>query len=321
MGTTTEIAWTDATWNPAVGCTHAGTPECDHCYAREAHDKRHRAKVAGKKLAPQYLQPFSTIQTFPERLGQPLHWKKPRRIFVCSTADLFHRDVPLDFILRVFTTMERAKQHTFQVLTKQPARLLEFCRTYGIGDENDWPKNVWAGVTAGTQASANERVPVLLQVPAAVRFVSCEPLLGAVELKPFISTDPAVRKCWRCGYFTNRDEQACPNGCGRLEGDRRLDWVICGGESGPRARQFDVAWARSLRDQCRDAEVPFFMKQLGRNAVVASTLWLEWRKVGSTPITRSEHVAHICTETLDGRNPAEWPQDLRVREMPEVRHG
>lgn len=221
MGATTEIAWTDATWNPMTGCTPA-SPGCNACYAKATHDKRHKAKLAGKKLPAQYLKPFSEIQLFPERLDVPLRWKKPRHVFVCSTGDLFHRDVPDEFIAAVFGVMAACPQHTFQVLTKRADRLADWfkwleevavrsramfsedplewrrarcLRAAGLrngvhhkasaGDieARGWPlPNTWLGVTVEDQERAEERIPLLLQVPAAVRFLSMEPLLGPVNV-------------------------------------------------------------------------------------------------------------------------------------------
>lgn len=348
MGSTTEIAWTDSTWNPVVGCTPA-SPGCANCYARETHDKRHRAKLAGKLLPAQYLKPFSALQCFPERLDKPLHWKKPRRIFVCSTADLFHPDVPFKFIEAVFGVMAATPRHTYQVLTKRPERMVAWftqmggarfpdrrcseaadaagAPVYKVGRNgrspwNDsaclWPlPNVWIGTTVEDQARSDERIPLLLQVPAARRFVSVEPMLGPVRLDHLDADAAGHERLYQVNVLTGRHTDM-----GRPCADvPRLDWVICGGESGPRARQFDVAWARSLREQCRAAGVPFFMKQLGRNAVDAPTNWRAWRAAGSSTVTRSLLEARVCTDSLDGRDPAEWPQGLRVREMPEVRHG
>lgn len=300
MGSTTEIAWTDATWNPVVGCTPA-SDGCANCYASEMHNRRHKEHAAGKKMPAQYAKPFSTVQMFAERLSVPLRWRKPRRVFVCSTADLFHPDVPDEFIAAVFGVMAACPQHTFQVLTKRPERMRAWFEwggeNFGLGGWRrwsmsacdygtehdvplrwqqqppaDWPwplPNVWLGVTVENQAAADERVPLLLQTPAALRFLSCEPLLEAVDLWPAFSVADA------------NGELSGPR-C-KPDGSSAIDWVIVGGESGPRARPMDLDWARSLVGQCREAGVPVFVKQ-----------------------------------SLDGRDPAEWPEDLRVQEWPEV---
>jgi len=213
MSDNSLIEWTEATWNPVTGCTKV-SPGCAHCYA-ETFAERFRG-VAGHP----YERGFD-LQLRPERLKQPLEWKRPRLIFVNSMSDLFHPDVPVDFIESVFDTMVRADWHTFQVLTKRPGQVAELARRL------PWPANVWMGVSVENQRWTS-RIDHLREVPAAVRFLSCEPLLGPLELD--------------------------------LAG---IHWVIAGGESGPRARPMRPEWARSVRDQCMDQGVPFFFKQWG----------------------------------------------------------
>lgn len=207
------IEWTEATWNPVTGCTKV-SPGCAHCYA-ETFAERFRG-VPGHP----YEQGFD-LKLWPERLELPLKWRRPRLVFVNSMSDLFHEDIPVGFIAQVFDTMRRAEQHTFQVLTKRPerARLL--------AAELPWPSNVWMGVSVENQRWVT-RIAHLRELPAAVKFLSCEPLLGPLRLD--------------------------------LNG---IDWVIVGGESGHRARPMGVAWAREIRDQCLGAGVPFFFKQWG----------------------------------------------------------
>jgi protein gp37 len=219
----TKIEWTNKTWNPLTGCTKV-SPGCDHCYAKTMHER-----FNGKGS-------FDSITLHPERLNQPLKWRKSARVFVNSMSDLFHRDVPDEYIEQVFRIMSVADQHTFQVLTKRPGRarsLLSnprFCERVNAGVK--WPlRNVWGGVSVEDQKWADVRIPVLLATPFAVRFLSCEPLLGPVDLY--------------------------------LNQARKPDWVICGGESGPGARPMHPDWARSLRDQCVAAGVPFLFKQWG----------------------------------------------------------
>ena len=265
MSDHSKIEWCDATWNVVSGCTQVSSG-CAHCYAKTLHDRRHRAYLAGAKLPKQYAAPFSTIQLHPERLEMPLHWKKPRRIFVNSTSDLFHEDVPDYFIGLVFAIAALAPQHTFMILTKRPDRMEtmltdlggEFWGTIKVNllrrgyplpaDRNAIVPlpNVWLGVSVENQATADERIPVLLQTPAAVRFISAEPLLGLVELWDARYDNPNGGKT---GAITS-----WPGG---------LDWVICGGESGPGARPMHPNWALSLRDGCLAAGVPFFFKQWG----------------------------------------------------------
>lgn len=214
MSVKSTIEWTDSTWNPVTGCNKV-SPGCKHCYA-ESFAERWRG------IPGHHFEQGFDLRLWPERLDMPLKWKKPRTIFVNSMSDLFHEKVPLDFIQRVFITMERASWHTFQVLTKRSERLAEH------GPSLHWPPNVWMGVSIET-ADHLWRADHLREVPAAVRFLSLEPLLG--PLGPF-----------------------------DLSG---ISWVIVGGESGPGARPIDAKWVREIRKQCRAASVPFFFKQWG----------------------------------------------------------
>lgn len=257
MGDKTGIEWTDATLNPMRGCRRVSSG-CVNCYAEG---------VAGRFCGPG--QPYEglvdeTSKGFrwngkgvflPEKLEDPLRWKKPRKVFVNSMSDVFFQEFSFEQIAALFAVMTVASKHQFQVLTKRPERGLDFFEQLGTEApfeecldcldaiapgaaalvpgiiEYDWPApNVWMGVSVENQQAADARIPALLQMPAAVRFLSCEPLLGPVDLAPY------------------------------LDG---LDWVIVGGESGPRARPMDAEWARSLRDQCVEAGVPFFFKQWG----------------------------------------------------------
>lgn len=216
------------------------------------------------------------VDTVPSKLREPLAWRRPRMVFVNSMSDLFHPDVPTDYIDQVFAVMALARQHSFQVLTKRAGRMRQYLdapqrRTNVMAAANEiapcseirWPlPNVWLGVSAEDQLRADERMTDLLMTPAAVRFVSVEPMLGAIDLTALrnlfalsccggqrLNALTGNTVCERCG-------QAC--GCGN-----RLDWVICGGESGHGARWMEPCWARSLRDQCAAARVPFFFKQWG----------------------------------------------------------
>lgn len=229
MSGKTGIQWTDRTWNPLTGCTRV-TVGCTNCYAFELHDMRHAVYVRdggiyqknGKAMPEQYGQPFSEIQLFPQRLEWPLHQKQPLKIFVNSMSDLFHSDVPEDYIRQIFKVMRQANWHTFQILTKRPGRLRR------LGKELDWPSNVWVGVSVEDD-SLTPRVNALREVPATVRFLSCEPLLGPL---------PSLN----------------------LEG---IHWVITGGESGPAARPCDPDWVRGIRDLCIARDVAYFHKQWG----------------------------------------------------------
>jgi len=207
-------------------------------------------------------EPFR-VTLHPERLEEPLRWKKPQRVFVVSMGDLFHDDVPTKFVEDVFEVMSQCPQHTFLVLTKRPqdiqAKLYEqigtSARLLGCGD---FLPNVWLGVTAENQAAADERIPLLLQTPAAKRFVSCEPLLGSVDLTRITMNVGTV------GHGTI--------GIVDLLAFRVLDFVICGGETGPGARPMHPDWARKLRDDCQAAKVPYFFKQWGTGGGLGSGL-------------------------------------------------
>lgn len=259
----TGIVWTDETWNPVTGCTKV-SQGCKHCYAeRDWARLQHLPRFKGRA--------FTDVVCHPERLDQPLRWAKPRRIFVNSMSDLFHEDVPDEFIDQVFAVMALAKQHTFQVLTKRPERMREYARGNwqsrimghlrkfgGIPDGlgvmlqtiNGSLPNVWLGVSVEDQATANQRIPILLQTPSAVRWISAEPLLGPIDLL-------------RAGA-TEMDSVGCltPGG-GESFARGLIDWVVVGGESGPKARPMHPDWVRSLRDQCAAAVVQFMLKQWG----------------------------------------------------------
>ena len=263
MSQKTGIAWTDSTWNPVVGCQKI-SEGCRNCYAKDLHDLRHKAFQDGKKLPMQYAEPFGTIQMMYERLEMPLRWKKPRRIFVNSVSDLFHQDVEFNFIDDVFEIMRKAHWHTFQVLTKRPERAVEWFRAYqekysGWKDE-PWPRNVWMGVSVENQEMADRRIPHLFKLPAWVRFLSCEPLLGPVNLGKVHDKNNHVYfdvlDGMRFDYGSDGFGVAAPMA-------ERIHWVIVGGESGRAARPMYADWARGLRDQCQQNRVPYFFKQWG----------------------------------------------------------
>jgi protein gp37 len=250
----TAIEWTDETWNPVRGCSIV-SKGCTNCYAmKQAH------RFSGPDRAYEGLTKLTNggpvwtgeVRLVPELLDAPLHWRKPRRVFVNSMSDLFHEDVPDEFVDAVMRMTMRALRHQFQILTKRPARMVQYMlsaeermrRFLAPADTPVWvpwpPPNVWLGVSCEDQATADERIPLLLQTPTAVRFVSAEPLLGPINF----------------GYtFSAAYRQA--------GGRAAFDWLICGGESGPGARPMHPNWARSLRDQCVAAGVPYFFKQWG----------------------------------------------------------
>ena len=229
----TKIEWTDEVWNPLTGCTRV-SPGCDHCYMFALYPRLKGMDVRGYEESPDILT------LLPGRLDQPLKWMKPRKVFVNSMSDLFHSDVPFEFITRVFDVMYQAsvqRGHIFQVLTKRPGRAAGWWEKYRDRYDGMWPSGVWLGTSVETQKYA-PRIKVLARVPAAVRFISAEPLLGPLNLGPFMET---------C------DSSSRP----------ALDWIIVGGESGVGARPMEMEWARSLRDQAIRYGVPFFLKQLG----------------------------------------------------------
>jgi len=214
MADHSPIEWTDATWNPVTGCTKI-SPGCQFCYAERL---AKRLRAMGN---PNYANGFE-LQLQEHMLEIPLRWKQPRTIFVNSMSDLFHQDIPLEYIQRVFSVMNRASQHRFQVLTKRADRLAK------LAGELQWTKNVWMGVSVESAAYI-PRVLELQTVPAAVRFLSLEPLLGPLPALPLTG----------------------------------IDWVIVGGESGPGARPMDQSWVVDIKRQCGKAKVPFFFKQWG----------------------------------------------------------
>ena len=245
MGDRSAIEWTEATWNPTTGCDKV-SQGCDNCYAMTL---AKRLKAMGQPRYqrdgdPRTSGPGFGVTLHPETLGLPLTWKKPRLVFVNSMSDLFHARVPVPFIRQVFDVMAATPQHTYQVLTKRARRLRR------LADSLHWPDNVWMGVSV-EDAEVLDRVDDLRAVPATVRFLSCEPLLGPIPALP-------------------------------LDG---IGWVIAGGESGADARPMDPAWVEDLRDQCMTAGVPFFFKQWGGRTPKAGGRQLDGRTWDEMPLT------------------------------------
>jgi protein gp37 len=293
MGENTKIEWTDATWNPVTGCSKV-SQGCKHCYAERDWPRFHGKQTfverwddgVAKTARPRR---FTDVMVHPERLDQPIRWTKPRRIFVNSMSDLFHEAVPDKFLDRVFAVMALCPHHTFQVLTKRPERMRAYlsqphveCRWIAaagadaailrlpvkhhqcVSDAGFPTKNIWLGVSVEDQQAADERIPLLLQTPAAVRWISAEPLLGAVNLTRLWSgTDGSgLLKLWTNALRGTTIIDDPVFGAGGVA-PAKLDWVVIGGESGPKARPMHPDWARSLRDQCQAAGVKFLFKQHG----------------------------------------------------------
>jgi protein gp37 len=310
----TPIEWTEETWNPTRGCSRV-SEGCRNCYAEK---QALRFSANG-----QPFQGFTTkvnghaawtgrVELIEKRLEEPLHWKRPRRVFVNSMSDLFHESLPDAAIDRVVAVMARCPQHTFQILTKRPDRMRAYI-TAGFGFYArrrvqdvlkpvywrladrliyNWPlPNVWLGVSVEDQATADSRIPVLLKTPSAVRFVSYEPALGLIDFRN-------IREGTIDALSGSDFDQITSPPLRRTSDKRRnlppLDWVIVGGESGPGARPFDIEWARSVINQCRLYGVACFVKQIGA-------------------------CSGVVTAHHKGGNPDEWPPDLRVREYPQVK--
>lgn len=346
MSDKTTIEWTEATWNPIRARRKDGQPNkggggwacqrvspgCQNCYAARINRRLGTGfDYAAKGIAA------SDIYLDEKALTQPLHWRRPRKVFVCSMTDLFGEWVPDEMIDRVFAVMALSPQHTFQVLTKRPERMRAYMsddrREEWVSDRiwaDPWPirmlpevsvaagrdrvyggwplPNVWLGTSVEDQEQADKRIPELLATPAAVRFVSYEPALGLVNFDHIDCTsdsDPGFSAL----TWTEDDE-------GTL-GDAVLDWIIVGGESGPGARPFDIGCSRSVVRQCQAAGVAVFVKQLGARPVDAN----DGSPVMSLPVSIGDYPGKRLYHLRDrkGGDMSEWPEDLRVREFPEVR--
>jgi protein gp37 len=258
MGTSTGIEWTDATCNPTTGCTPVSSG-CDHCYAETLANRllsdTYRSRLPVVDTEENRRDPFA-VRIWPDRLDQPRNWTESRRIFVNSMSDLFHADIPDAFVRRVFEVMLEQDHHIYQVLTKRPARTIRFFRNHSdLLTEGRTPPHIWLGTSVENQ-EVDHRIRHLRQVPARVRFLSCEPLIGPLDLD--------------------------------LGG---IHWVIVGGESGPERRPIDLDWARGIRDQCRRAGVPFFFKQVGGRTPKAGGRTLDdrtWDEFPDVPAARTE---------------------------------
>lgn len=323
MSSKTKIQWTDVSWNPVRGCSLVSAG-CQNCYAMKTAHRFSKPGMAYEGLTefgPQGPRWNGKITLVQKLLDAPLHWKTPRRVFVNSMSDLFHEDVPFDFIDKVFAVMLCSPRHTFQILTKRPARMLEYMNfDSGFGRTGYiWgaaykvsgikvPKgkmppqfpypHVWLGVSVEDQATAEARIPLLLQTPAAVHWISAEPLLERVNLDRYL------------GVY----EEDLDVGFARVH--RGLDWCVIGGESGPGARPCDLSWIRSLKDQCQEAGVKCFVKQLGSKWYDTSA---RCGIKGSITVGVDDGPwTWVTQENRKGGDveDSEFPVDLRVRDWP-----
>lgn len=307
----TAIEWTDTTWNPTTGCDRV-SPGCDHCYALTL-AKRLKGMGSAKYQNdgdPETSGPGFGATEHPDALTAPLSWRKPRKVFVNSMSDLFHKAFSDEFIARVFAVMAATPQHTYQILTKRHARMRSLLNderfkvwswaAQGEGKagctplNSTWPlPNVWLGVSVENQKWADIRIPALLDTPAAVRFLSCEPLLGPIDLSMWTDTSPV------CGCGSPPDGApgwtgGCSPQCMEPE-PSGIDWLIAGGESGRGARPMHPDWARSLRNQCYAAGVPFLFKQWGGHTPKAGGRDLDGRTWDEYPGERDVYQLHTAS--------------------------
>ncbi len=298
MSGNSKIEWCDATWQPVVGCSKV-SEGCKNCWAEKMAYRLACMGVPFYDMVQDEGCWNGNVETNKFALDKPLHWKQPRRIFVCSMSDLFHPSVPFEFIDKVFDTMLSCRQHTFQLLTKRPERALEYYDGV-ISDSSIMgepamidhidAKHIHLGVTAENQKCADERIPILLQIPAAVRFVSCEPLLGEIDLSRYVFEECRKIQCKNCGSYKSTGVWGiymCGE-CGCGEGEEvdpncEIDWGIFGCESGPKRRPCKIEDVRNIVNQFKAAGIPPFVKQLSINGKVSHKM-------------------------------EEWPEDLRIRE-------
>jgi protein gp37 len=263
----TNIEWSEVVWNPVTGCTKI-SPGCKNCYAETIANRFWKDRK------------FTDVVCHEDRLEQPLHWKKPRMIFVNSMSDLFHKDIPFVFIDKIFDIMVTTPRHTYQILTKRPERMLEYCmyqdekmRSFGYGGFI-FPDFIWMGTSVENQKEANERIPILLQIPAKVKWISAEPLLEPIDLIKIETKNT------------------------------KIHWVVVGGESGPKARPCNIFWIKEIVGICKIQNIPVFVKQLG------SKPYYE----GDTSVFSGVKII------FDGNGKNDkienFPEDLQIREYP-----
>ncbi len=364
MADGSKIDWTDASWNFARGCTRV-SPGCEHCYAEAM---AHRFPWGKGLTVLRQARPgwSGEVQLVPHKLTEPLRWRKPRRIFPCSGSDLFHPKIPFEYIAAAYAVMVTARQHTYQVLTKRPERMLEFYQWVDAqatqhGDHLDtledaryaflrscfveksdpevelrtheppsWD-HIWAGTSAEDQKRLDERMVFLRQIPAKVRWLSVEPMLGPVDLTEYIHPSHMTR----CLVHHNRTEHPCGSGpdplsadcdvCGIEWHDDRPDvqWIVVGGESGRGARPCAYEWIERVAQQCCEAKVPVFVKQLGALIVsehrAAETVEEAnaCRKAAGHSLRDDRWLWFAGLRDAKGSDPSEWPDDrLKIRLYP-----
>jgi len=352
MADSTKIEWTDATWNPITGCSVV-SPGCTNCYAMRlagTRMKHHESRIGLTDVSKTGPVWNGQVRFNEQWLDQPLRWKKPRMIFVCAHGDLFHENIPDEWIDQVFAVMALCPQHVFQVLTKRADRMREYLSDPEIGQQwwlraddlactLDLPEthhgmpylsrgaavapsvmpNVWLGVSAEDQQRADERIPLLLQTPAAVRWVSAEPLLGPINFRWQPYAHQATGESYRA--YLHREGSV-----DQYESLKGISWIVAGGESGPGSRPAHPAWFRSLRDQCAAAGVPYFFKQWGDwtaeidNADLMSPQQADpddYFQAHSWPLDHGQYESQRAISyrvgkkragnMLDGRQHQEWP--------------
>ena len=310
MGDKSKIEWTDASWNPIVGCSKV-SEGCRNCYAIRSANRMNGSNELYNGLTKQVngnIEWTNIVRFSEERLLQPLKWKRPRKIFVNSMSDLFHESVSDAQIENIFAVMCVAQKHIFQVLTKRPERMKSFLIQphikdsvrfkveeglgYNIDFDKMWPiVNVWLGVSVEDQKTADERIPLLLQTPAAIRWISAEPLLGHMNVEPYLGIE-------------SEDGYDLPH----------LNWIVAGGESGPNARPSHPTWFRSLRDQALEYNVPFFFKQWGEwiaaGQTISNPMWMP-KNILSSKFPDGQNTMRLTrkldSHTLDGKEWNEFP--------------
>lgn len=370
----TTIEWTNRSWNPIRGCSVV-SEGCRNCYAMNFATRFAAKGEAYEGLAYRNRSGAhwtGKVEFIEKHLPDPLKWHKPARVFVNSMSDLFHESIPDEWIDRILAVMALASQHTFQILTKRPSRMLDYMgelyagRMYEIAEGRMLEKSecldsgakilsafaselphVWLGVSVEDQKTADERIPLLLQTPASVRWISAEPLLGPIDvsrwLEPtgFQCADPDCTHRQRSFLSeTEREEyELAPDYMdskgNTVQGDPfcldcgesgtwtgyhdGLNWVVVGGESGPGARSMDIQWARSVVQQCQAAKVPVFVKQIGSKPISSRKEVRPWEPLFHDQNGREPSGEYtVVLKSRKGGDPAEWPEDLRIREYPEV---